>query len=289
VSDDPELDREAAAVMARVARTFDVAARLLPRDRRRDVRRLYLVLRTLDDLVDRGHPAAAARIEDTERWARGVGGSGPEARVLEELAGRHPALPRDAVLDFCAGMRADLVGPRHLTDDDLDRYCYQVAGTVGRLMAALLAVRPGPEEGARADTAARALGRAMQRTNVLRDIVEDARAGRVYLPASALSAVSVAPGCEADELAAIAAWPRDRRRALLAPQIARADADYESGSAGIDSLRTGRRAIVAAARLYQEILRQIERDDYGARGRAVVGRWRKARIVVSSLTGAQRG
>jgi len=281
-------DGEARVVMARVARTFDLATRFLPADVRTDVRRLYLVLRTLDDLVDDGAPDARERIAAVESWAHGEGASGREAGLLADLAMRHPALPRDAVTDFCAGMRADLEGPHHATDADLDRYCYQVAGTVGRLMAPLLGVGSGCE--AEADAAARALGAAMQRTNILRDLREDARNGRVYLPDDALAVVGLGPGHKPATSAATAAailelpaWPEDRRRALVAPQVARADADYAAGLAGIGCLVRGRAGIRAAAAMYGGILREIERDGYGrSGGRAVVPRRRKLRLVLGA-------
>lgn len=276
-------DGEARAVMARVARTFDLAARLLPAPVRTDVRRLYLVLRTLDDLVDLGSPEAPARLAAVEAWAAGAPAASLETDLLADLAARHPALPRDAVADFCAGMRADLAGPAHATDADLDRYCYQVAGTVGRLMAVLLGTAPGDE--AEADRGARALGGAMQRTNILRDVVEDARLGRVYLPSTRLAAAGIAPG-DAGALARLAALPEARRRELLVPEIAIADADYATGLAGVATLLAGRRSIRAAGSMYREILREVERDGFGASGRrVVVPRRRKAALVLAALMG----
>jgi 15-cis-phytoene synthase len=276
-----EVDRDAAAVMARAARTFDLAARFLPGHRRADVRRLYLLLRTLDDLVDEGRPEADRRVEAVERWV-GAGGAAaptsPETSLLADLVRRHPDLPLGAVGDFCAGMRADLRGPDHADDAALDAYCYQVAGTVGRLMAAVLGVEIGAED--EADDAARRLGAAMQRTNVLRDIVEDARAGRVYLSADSLAGLGLSRETAALELARLDRWSRADRRTLLEPQVERADADYAAGLDGVPFLRSGGRAVRVAGHLYREILRQIERDSYGGSGRrAVVPRWRKASII----------
>jgi phytoene synthase len=273
---------EARATIERVARTFALAARLLPAGVREDVDLLYLVLRTLDDLVDLegsrdGGPRAAdaeVRLAAVEDWA---GGSRPpvptrETRILDDLARRHPALPRDAVADFVAGMRQDIAGPRIGTEADLDAYAYRVAGTVGRLMAAILG-GTGPE----ADAAARSLGIAMQRTNIVRDVDEDLANGRVYLPAETLAR----HGIRAEDLATA------DRRALLRDEIARADAAYEAGMAGIPLLRHGRRSIRAAAVLYREILRQVERDGLGSRRphRAVVPRGRKAWLLARSLAG----
>jgi phytoene synthase len=283
-----QYDGEARVVMARVARTFDVATRILPADVRTDVRRLYLVLRTLDDLVDQGPRAeAGTRIGAVEAWVEDGRTGSPETEILADLASRHPDLPRDAVADFCAGMRADLAGPRHVTEADLDLYCYQVAGTVGRLMAPLLGIEPGRE--AEADAAARAMGAAMQRTNILRDVREDAELGRVYLPDAHLAVVALGPGSDpatADALTGLPAWPEARRQALLAPEIARADADYAAGSAGVGCLLRGRRAIRAASAMYQGILREIERDGYVASGRrAVVPRHRKLVLLAGAVLG----
>src|SRR3954454_13130813 len=115
---DPVLVAEARAPTKRVARTFALACRLLPREVRDDVHLLYLVFRTLDDLVDDGRPEAAARVDAVAAWADGVpADETPETDVLEDLASRHE-LPRDAFTDFCAGMRDDLAGAAFATEAD---------------------------------------------------------------------------------------------------------------------------------------------------------------------------
>ena len=252
---------EARATTRRVARTFAIACRLLPRDVRNDVYLLYLVFRTLDDLVDEDRPDAAARVEAVAAWAEGRPGAPTrEVGVLEALAGRH-RLPRAAVADFCAGMRQDLARETFATEADVDAYCYRVAGTVGLVMTAVL----GARDEDRARPAAAALGMAMQRTNILRDIDEDLAAGRVYVAREAVDRHgSLAPG---------------RRAGLLREQIAYADRLYDRGLEGVAELRRGRRAIAAAGAMYREILRQIERDGYGATaGRATVPPARKLAI-----------
>jgi phytoene synthase len=258
---------EARATTRELARTFSLACRLLPRALRDDVYLLYLVFRTLDDLVDDGARDAAARVAAVEAWCeRRPGERTREVAVLDGLARRHP-LPRAALREFCHGMRQDLAAERFPTEADVDAYCYRVAGTVGVVMAAVL----GTHEPARAREAAAALGIAMQRTNILRDIDEDLADGRVYVAAESLArhGGSLVPGA---------------REALLRDQIARADARYDEGIAGIPLLRTGRPAVAAAAGMYREILRQIERDGYGAEpGRAVVPRGRK--LVVAARWG----
>ena len=288
---------EARQTINRVARSFSLAARLLPNQIRNDVELLYLVLRTLDDLVDvdvraggSTRDAAERRIAAIEAWASGEGigataANAPEVSrellILDDLARRHPDLPRDAVHDFLAGMRADLAGPQIETDQDAAHYCYQVAGTVGRLMASMLGVAPSHER--EADRAARALGSAMQRTNILRDIDEDLANGRVYLSAASLRAHNIDPAAASGSTSL-----RDADRGeLLRDEIARADAEYDEGLNGIRYLTHGGRSIRAAALLYREILRQIERDGYGARRphRPVVGRARKAALLARAVAG----
>ena len=288
---------EARQTINRVARSFSLAARLLPNQIRNDVELLYLVLRTLDDLVDvdvraggSTRDAAERRIAAIETWASGekigasAGGAPDVSRellILDDLARRHPDLPRDAVHDFLAGMRADLAGPQIETDQDAAHYCYQVAGTVGRLMASMLGVTPGHER--EADRAARALGSAMQRTNILRDIDEDLANGRVYLSATSLRAHNIDPDATSGPTSLRAA----DRGELLRDEIARADAEYDEGLNGIRYLTHGGRSIRAAALLYREILRQIERDGYGIRRphRPVVGRARKAALLARAAIG----
>jgi phytoene synthase len=261
---------QARTTTKRVARTFALACRLLPREVRDDVYLLYLVFRTLDDLVDTRDPGAGARIAAVEAWCHGAPARSPEARLLADLACRHP-LPRAALADFCLGMRDDLFLTPIETEAELDVYCHRVAGTVGIVMAALLGAtdRAAPR---RAD----ALGQAMQRTNILRDVDEDLGNGRVYLARETL-----------DRLCGGRLPPPSQREALLRDQIARADALYDEGLAGVCLLPRGRRAIVAAGAMYREILRQIERDGYHATaGRAIVSRKRK--LLVAARTPAPR-
>ena len=281
---------EAQATINRVARSFALAARFLPRDVRDDINLLYLALRRLDDLVDLEAPSGSAQRADAQQRLAAIrtwlstgavaDAGGDELAIFVDLQRRTPALPTDAIGAFLDGMESDLAGPVMESDADLDLYCYQVAGTVGRLMAALLGVRGGDD--AQADRAARALGAAMQRTNILRDIDEDLANGRVYLPATALRRVGLDPAAVSGPTSL-----RDGdRRALYMAEIARADAEYEVGVAGIRHLLNGGRSIRVAGHLYREILRQIERDGFGVQRphRPVVGRVRKAAALVRAVT-----
>jgi len=233
----------------------------LPRRLRADVYLLYLVFRTLDDLVDEGDPAAPAAMTAVDAWCEAGTVTTRETAVLADLARRHE-LPRAALQDFCAGMRDDLGGLHLQTEADLELYCYRVAGTVGVVMTALLG-STSPV----ADRYAGALGIAMQRTNILRDIDEDLAAGRCYVPQETLERFGddLRPG---------------HRAALMRDGIARADAWFDEGLTGVTLLRGGRLAIRSAAAMYREILRQIEREGHGAApGRAVVPTRRKLLVA----------
>jgi phytoene synthase len=241
--------------------TFAPGLRLLAPALRADARSLYVVLRTLDDLVDEKHPGAAQRVDAVERWAREGAIESPEAEALAELALRHP-LPRAALIGFCTGMRHDIACEEIHTEADLERYCQHVGGTVGIMLASLLGTcHP---DGARKMAT---LGRALQRTNILRDIDEDLANGHVYIAQSTIERFGFpTPGARED---------------LLRDQIACADALYTEGMGALGLLRHGQRGMSLAAKLYREILRQIEREGFGVRpGRVVVPAWRK-RILVA--------
>lgn len=262
---------EAQEVMENAARTFSLAARLLPATVRDDVVLLYLVLRTLDDLVDEQSPEADAAVAAVETWLVTDETSTRETVILEDLTRRY-GLPRPALVAFLQGMRDDLATPDIQTEGDLDVYCYRVAGCVGEMMASILGVWDDA-----AWNAARALGSAMQRTNILRDVDEDLANGRVYLARDTLERFGITDLATQD------------RTELYRDQIDRADTLYDQGLAGVPMLVHGGRSVAAAGAMYREILRQIERTGYGAsRGRSVVSRPRKAAIVASAFVRPKR-
>ncbi len=253
---------EAVTAMSRHARTFWLAARFLPASVREDVVLLYLVCRTVDDLVDEGDPTAAGRLAQLARWAAGGPALGKEERILEHLRERHPEFPLDAVVDFCAGQEQDLRPVAFRTEAELDLYAYQVAGTVGRMMAAVLGTADPS-----ADRAARALGIALQRTNVLRDIEEDRARGRVYLPEESLALAHGDPAMQ------------------VRIEIGIAEHWYQRGLAGVPQLQRGGRVVRGAAQMYRAILTEVERSLVGTApaGRAVVPTRRKLRILAGEM------
>jgi phytoene synthase len=254
--------RDPASVLA--ASTFSAGILLLPSRLQRDARRLYHVLRTIDDLVDDSDPRAEERVQAIEAWARGHETKTPEVAKLRTLARQYP-LSRRAFLDFCEGMRHDLAGEEVMTDADLRRYCEQAGGSVGVMLACLLGTsHPDGEE------KMRTLGTAMQHTNILRDIDEDYEHGRLYIPQSTIRLYGAPrPGA---------------REQLLRREIAQADLLYEQAHGAIEMLVDGQQAMALSAALYRDILRQIERGGFGRKAGSVkVPEWRKAVIVAEHL------
>jgi phytoene synthase len=249
-------------VAPQAASTFDPAIRVLPRDLQQDARKLYNLLRTLDDLVDENDPEAGDRVEAVERWTDGQNVDTPETRILTDLSRRH-TVPRESVAEFCKGMRFDLAGTTLETETDLEQYCQYVGGSVGVILTALFNTSNPDCESRMA-----ALGRAFQRTNIVRDIDEDQAHGRLYIARTTIERFGVpTPGA---------------REALLRDQIARADALYEEGLRAIPLLVRGQRGMALSAALYREILRQIEREGYGrSRGRVAVPSWRRRLLVTT--------
>jgi phytoene/squalene synthetase len=242
------------------ASTLGPGLRLLGPSVKTDVYLLYGVLRTLDDLVDEDQPSAPDRVESVERWARGEDADSPETRVLSDLCIRTD-LSRQPLATFCEGMRHDIARRALETEDDLEIYCERAGGSVGIMLAQLLGMTDIACEEKMA-----ALGRAMQRTNIIRDIDEDAAHGRTYIARSTI-----------ERFGAPIAGAREQ---LVRDQIARADELFEDARGALPLLRHGRRGMTLCTVLYREILGQIERDGFGREpGRVVVPAWRRCMII----------
>ena len=246
---------------AQGASTFEPGLRLLPRDLQADARKLYGLLRTVDDLVDEHDPQAASRVDAIERWAHAEEADTPETRTLSDLAQRYP-VPPESIIEFCQGMRHDLAEETLASETDLERYCQYVGGAIGVVLTRMF----GSTDPSCEDRMAM-LGRAFQRTNILRDIDEDHDHGRVYVARRTIERFgSPRPGA---------------REALMRDQIARADQLYDQGLSAIPLLSRGGRGMAVSVSLYREILRQIEREGYGQqRGRINVPSWRMRLLVL---------
>jgi phytoene synthase len=199
---------------------------------------LYAFCRDADDAIDEARTVADARRESSALAAELAGAAPPRPSVAELLA---LARAKDICLryarDLIAGVASD-VGPVRVVDDaDLVRYGYHVAGTVGAMMLPILGATD-----ARALAPAIDLGVAMQITNICRDVAEDARRDRVYLPESRLRAAGLSA---ADILAGTA--DRARLASVIRDLLALADRSYASAARGLPDLPLRARLTVAVA------------------------------------------
>ncbi len=265
-------DAQAKAIMAHHARSFAPAARLLPARDWARVARLYALCRIVDDLADEdGGPDAVDRLGRMEAELIDPHTTDPVAQEARALfAGKPGGL--EAFAHLVWGVRLDLEPVLIADEPELMRYCEAVAGTVGIMVCALFDV-PQAYHGQAA-----ALGRAMQLTNICRDVLEDAERRRRYLPAT-LCPLSpddiVAGGGEAR--AVVSASTREL--------LARAETLYATGAKGYHALPFRLRlAVVTAAALYRGIgVELAERGADPLAGRVRLRKWRKLRLAASGL------
>ncbi len=243
--------------ITRVAsKTFFLASLFLAAEKRRAVWAVYAVCRTADDLADTAAPAAErlARINDLERKLVGAlaGNATEPIFVAYADAAARFNIGLDPALALLRGARMDITIRRYATYDELCEYCYLVASTVGLLVAPILGYASPRALGYGA-----MLGRAMQLTNILRDVGEDALMGRIYLPAEDLARFGYA---EADVFARVV---DERFVALMRYEIERVRALYREAEPGIAMLSPESRYTVRLAlSLYRRILRAIELNAY---------------------------
>lgn len=243
--------------ITRVAsKTFFLASLFLAPEKRRAVWAVYAVCRTADDLVDTMAPAAErlARIDALEQQLLGAmaGNATDPIFIAYADASARFGIPIEPALALLRGARMDITIRRYATYEELCEYCYLVASTVGLLVSPILgyASPAALEYGVM-------LGRAMQLTNILRDVGEDALMGRIYLPSEDLARFGYAE----DEV--FTKTVDERFVALMRFEIERVRAIYLEAEPGIAMLSTESRYTVRLAlSLYRRILRAIELNDY---------------------------
>nr|QMU23690.1 phytoene synthase 3 [Eleocharis dulcis] len=244
------------------AKTFYLGTLLMTPERRRAIWAIYVWCRRTDELVD-GPNATHITPSALDRW---------EARLDDVFAGR-PYDMFDAALsdtvarfpvdiqpfkDMIEGMRMDLKKSRYENFDELYLYCYYVAGTVGLMSVPVMGI--APESKATTESvynAALALGIANQLTNILRDVGEDARRGRIYLPQDELAQA----GLSEEDI--FKGKVTDRWRGFMKKQIKRARMFFEEAEKGVTELsQASRWPVWASLLLYRQILDEIEANDY---------------------------
>jgi len=238
------------------SKTFYVASGLLPDGKRQAARALYAFCRITDNIVDDPNSSDSQRLQSLAKWQASVMADAPVSDDLVCLAWADTQvkfnLPRGFAQQLIDGVRRDIDQTRYETFADLAEYSYGVASTVG-----LLAMHIVGFVGEQALPYAIRLGVALQLTNILRDVAEDWRNGRIYLPLDELHRFGL------DESDIAQGQVDDRWRKFMAFQIERNRRLYAESLPGIAMLdRDGRFAIAAAADLYRAILDDIELNDY---------------------------
>lgn len=252
------------------AKTFYLGTLLMPPAKRRAIWAIYVWCRRTDELMDspeaQARPVAelAERLDAWERRTRelfaGTVRDGLD-RVMLDTIQRYPQ-PLQAYLDMIEGMRMDLTTSRYATFEQLQLYCYRVAGTVGLMTQEVMGVDPAYtsapwSEPPDTTEAAVALGIANQLTNILRDVGEDRARGRIYLPQEDLVRFGY---CEQELMDGVL---NDSWRELMRFQVARARDWFARSEAGVRWLAPDARwPVWASLRLYRGILDAIEELDY---------------------------
>jgi phytoene synthase len=265
------------------ARTFWLASWFLPPEKRRATFALYAFCRVVDDLVDLAPAGRGAEVADMlanyrTRLSDALAGR-PEGPVFRELARaveRH-AVPAPVMHELLDGVARDCAPVRHETWSDLACYCEGVASSVGEMCMHVFGVAGDESRRARALYHARTLGVAMQLTNILRDVGEDARNGRCYLPDDEL----VWFGLTREEVLSGTLGADPRWRSFMIDQIRRARALYAEAMPGIALLAPdARRCATACAVGYASILGAIEALGYDTfRERARLGQLARAGVL----------
>lgn len=268
------------------SKSFAMASKLFDRTTRERAWLLYAWCRACDDLADgqsMGHgmqvvtdPAARLAVirELTAKALAGEPVGHPAFDALRYLMAECP-VPHATIEDVIAGFALDAEDWRPRSGDDMLRYCYHVAGAVGCAMAIVMGV--APEDDAMLDHACD-LGIAFQLANIARDIEEDDRVGRCYLPEEWLVEMDFPPGQHMKP-------PFRARLAVLAKRLATMAAAYEaSAEEGAQKLPfRSRWAVLAAAGIYGGIARKVaERGEHAWDHRVTVGRAQKLALVVKA-------
>jgi phytoene synthase len=259
------------------ATNFYYAIRLLPRPKREAVFAVYAMARRIDDVADGGLTrdekmarlhAERTALDDLEEAAL----DDHVYAALADAAARFP-IPLAAYHDLIQGAEMDVLGLSYERFDDLLVYCRRVGGSIGRLVLGVL--EPGHRE--RSDDLADDLGVALQLTNILRDIREDAMRGRVYLPSDDLEHFGVSLDPPSGPVADLVRFEATRAR--------------EWFDLGLELLplleRTSATCVATMAGIYRRLLDRIEREpEVVLRERVALAAWEKGWVVARSLVGA---
>jgi 15-cis-phytoene synthase len=236
--------------------SFYYAFLFLPKSRRAAITAFYAFCREVDDVVDEIDDASIARTK-LAWWQAEVGKSfggqpsHPVMKALMPLAASYNIEARQ-LLAVIEGCQMDLEQTRYLDFPNLQRYCHLVAGVVGEVAASIFG-----QTQAQTTEYAHTLGQALQLTNIIRDVGEDAMRGRIYLPVNELQQFDV----KAHEI--LKRGYSERFTALMKFQAARAHRLYDDALALLpDADRRAQKPGLMMASIYRTLLREIERDNF---------------------------
>jgi len=277
-------DLEACRVLLRGgSHSFHMASHLLPAAVGEAAAVLYAFCRLADDAIDVDCADPAAALAELRAQLDRVYAGTPQPQPIERLLTQvvqEYAIPRPLLDALLEGFAWDSVARRYRTLSELNGYAARVAGTVGALMTLLMGVRSRAVLARACD-----LGVAMQLTNIARDVGQDARSGRVYLPTDWLEAA----GIDTDRWLAEPTFT-PALAGVIEKLLVAADELYERAAGGIGGLPAGCRPGIHAARLlYAEIGNDLRRHRHDALARrAHVSFARKLGLLVVSLWAATR-
>ncbi|MDR3427711.1 presqualene diphosphate synthase HpnD [Silvimonas sp.] len=234
--------------------SFYYSFRFLPLTQRRSITALYAFCREVDDVVDETHDEGVART--TLNWWRNevdnLYAGSPQHPVTRALlpAIKEYDLARELFLEVIDGMEMDLDTARYASFKDLQLYCYRVASVVGQMAAQIFGYSDR-----KTLKYAHDLGLAFQLTNIIRDVGEDARRGRIYLPVDELQKFNV-PAADILNFR-----ETDEFRALMEFQIQRAEQYYATAIGELPPVdRKRQRTGLVMAAIYRATLEEIKRD-----------------------------
>ncbi len=256
VVDSKDLNQVPDEVIRTHSKTFYFATSFLPPPQREAIRALYAFCRVTDDLVDQEN----ACHEEIQNWRKQVNlyssqQSHPILFTWAKIREKY-SIDRKYEADLMDGVEMDLCVKSYATWDELQLYCYRVASTVGLLSIPIIGLAKGASFIQAAPYAIQ-LGIALQLTNILRDIGEDRRRGRVYLPIEDLNQFGLSVNDIRNEVF------DHRFKGLMRFEIQRARNLYQQALPGIAFLAPSARiAVGAAAMIYRAILDEIEKIDY---------------------------
>jgi len=228
----------------------------LPVERRRAIMALYAFCREVDDVVDECHDVSLASTklawwrQEVERIADGQ----PQHPVGQALKGldKRINLPKEQLQEIIDGMEMDLQQSRYLDFKGLSLYCYRVASVVGLLAAEIFGYQDRQTQKYAHD-----LGMAFQLTNIIRDIGEDARRGRIYIPMDELKQFNV-PAADI-----LNSKYSDNFTALMQFQYERAERYYEQAFSLLPAVdRKSQRPGLMMAAIYRTLLDEIRRENF---------------------------